>query len=136
MALSLAVDIGGTFTDLIGYDDEAHQLFQAKALSTPRDLAVGGGNRPEAYNIFFQRPKPLVPRHLTFEVDQRTSAYGEVIVPFDQEQATRVAEAVRDSGVEAIAVCFLHSYVDPTDELRMGEILRRVCPRRDITPPH
>jgi N-methylhydantoinase A len=188
VALSLAVDIGGTFTDLIGFDDSSGQIFQAKALSTPRDLADGvmacvqesglalaeahgfihgstvaintaieqtgartalvvtrgtrdvytiaRGNRPEAYNIFFNPPRPLVPRRLTFEVDQRISADGEVLVPFEVEQATRVAREVVASGVEAVAVCFLHSYLDPTDETRMGEILRQAAPDAYVTLSH
>ena len=42
---------------------------------------IGRGNRPEAYNIWFRRPEPLVPRHLTFEVDERMAASGEVRIP-------------------------------------------------------
>ena len=116
----LAVDIGGTFTDLIGFNDEAGTFIQAKSLSTPADLVqgiidciresgvkvdaidelihgstiaintlierkgaktglvvtrgtrdvyiIGRGNRPEAYNLFFHRHRPLVPRRLTHEL--------------------------------------------------------------------
>ncbi len=175
MALTVAVDIGGTFTDLLGYDDANGVLLSAKSSSTPGELArgilncldkihqpaagirtfvhgstvaintvveltgartalvvtrgtrdvykIGRGNRPEAYNIWFKRPQPLVPRHLTFEVDERMGADGEVRIEFNHEQAQSIGARVAESCVEAVAVCFLHSWKNPTHEKRMGELL-------------
>ena len=180
MPLIVAVDIGGTFTDFLGYDSATGRLLSAKTSSTPGDLArgiwnclekaqvpaaeigtfvhgstvaintvverkgartalmvtrgtrdvykIGRGNRPEAYNIWFQRPEPLVPRHLTFEVDERLGPGGEVRIPFDAAQALSLAEQVAESAVESVAVCFLHSWSNPAHERRMGELLAQTVP--------
>jgi len=180
LALAIALDIGGTFTDLIAFDGATGEIHQAKSSTTPADLSVGiaeclrksgldmsqadtfvhgsttaintaiertgartalvttegmrdvyrigRGNRPEAYNIFFQRPEPYVPRHLTFEVTERLSAAGEPIVPFDSGSAVAVAEQVAESGVDAVAVCFIHSYANPEHERQMGAILAEKAP--------
>ena len=85
---------------------------------------IGRQNRPEAYNFSFARPVPLVPRSRTFEVNERLSATGERLVELSPEDAAAVAEAVRDSGAEAVAVCLLHSYGDPCHEIQLGEQLR------------
>ena len=186
--VNVAVDIGGTFTDLLAFDTATGRIHQAKCLSTPPDFATGvldgvrkaaldlaqvesfvhgstvaintaiertgartalivtrgtrdvyqiaRGNRPESYNILFQRAQPLAPPRLTFEVDQRTTAWGEALIPFDAAQATTVAKEVLACDVDAIAICFLHSYVDPADEIRMGEILRKLDPTKFITMSH
>jgi N-methylhydantoinase A len=186
--VSVAVDIGGTFTDLLAFDAETGQIHQAKCLSTPPDFATGvldgvrkatvdltkvesfvhgstvaintaiertgaptalivtrgtrdvyqiaRGNRPESYNILFQRAQPLAPPSLTFEVDQRTTAWGEAIVPFDEAQAKDVAKQVLGKKVDAIAICFLHSYQDPTDEARMADLLRSLDGSKFITTSH
>src|SRR5579883_1505193 len=187
MALTIALDIGGTFTDLVAFD-AAGTVHHAKSSTTPTDLAVGiretlaksgldvapaesfvhgstiaintalertgartalvvtqgmrdvyrigRGNRPEAYNIHFQRPEPYVPRHLTFEVTERLNAAGEPIVPFDAAQAADVARQVAAADVEAVAVCFIHSWANPDHEARMGEVLRAALPGTYLSLSH
>jgi N-methylhydantoinase A len=186
--VSVAVDIGGTFTDLLAFDADTGQIHQAKCLSTPPHFATGvldgirkasvdlekvesfvhgstvaintaiertgaptalivtrgtrdvyqiaRGNRPESYNILFQRAQPLAPPRLTFEIDQRTTAWGEALIPFDEAQAREVTQKVLASGAEAIAICFLHSYQDPSDERRMSDILREANGSKFITASH
>ena len=53
--------------------------------------AIGRGNRIEAFNLFFHRPKPLIPRELTFEVTERINAQGEVLTPLDEDEVARPA---------------------------------------------
>jgi N-methylhydantoinase A len=188
MALTVAVDIGGTFTDLLGYDDETGRLFSAKTATTPADFAtaiqecvakaplrardvdtfvhgstvaintviertgaptalvvtrgtrdvyaIGRGNRPHAYDIWFTRPRPLVPRHLTFEIDERLGADGAVRIAFDAAQASDVIARIQACRVDAVAVCFLHSWNNPEHERRMGEMLRAAMPHAYITLSH
>jgi N-methylhydantoinase A len=187
-SVSVAVDIGGTFTDLLAFDSETGRIHQAKCLSTPPDFATGvvdgvrkaaldlqqvesfihgstvaintaiertgartalivtrgtrdvyqiaRGNRPESYNILFQRVEPLAPPSLTFEVNQRTTAWGEALVPFDEAQARDVAKQLLARNVDAIAICFLHSYQDPSDEIRMRDILRDIDGSKFLTMSH
>lgn len=102
-----------------------------------RDVyAIGRGNRPESYNLFFKRPVPLVPRHLTFEINERIFASGETHTELDPDDVLRALEQARAYGVESIAVCFLHSYVNPEHERRVGEILNRHAPDIFVSLSH
>src|SRR3990170_2187844 len=57
-----------------------------------RDIyAIGRGNRIEAFNLFFHRPKPLIPRALTFEVAERINARGEVLAALDGAEVRALA---------------------------------------------
>ena len=184
----LAVDIGGTFTDLVGLDPEDGRFFHAKSLTTPDDFSrgivdcigqsgldvgavgllihgttvaintliertgartallvtrgtrdayiIGRGNRPEAYNLFFRRPRPLVPRRLTLEIDERVKAGGEVLTPLDPAQVEACARTLAGEGVEAVAVCLLHAYANPDHEIEIGRILRRLLPGRFVSLSH
>src|SRR5262245_23936612 len=74
-----------------------------------RDVyALGRGNRPDAFNLFFHRPRPLVPRELTFEAAERINAAGEVLVRLDPASITALGRELVARGIEAVAVCFLH----------------------------
>ena len=79
---------------------------------------------PHLYDYFWNKPPPLVPRHLRFEVEERMSAGGEVLKPLDLDEAHLVARALRDAEVEAVAVCLLHAHLYPAHEEALGEILR------------
>jgi len=76
----------------------------------------------------FIRPKPLVPRHLRFEVGERTHARGKVVKKIDQKQLDRVIESMEGEGLESIAVCFLHSYCNQENERFVGNYLREKLP--------
>ena len=90
-----------------------------------RDVyAIGRGNRPDAFNLFFHRPRPLVPRELTFEVRERMNAAGEVLLPLDEAASKRSRDRLDERGVEAVAICFLHAYANPAHETPAGEVLR------------
>src|ERR1700754_1052263 len=75
--------------------------------------AIGRGNRIEAFNLFFHRPKPLIPRELTFEVTERRNAAGAVLKPLDESEVHALASALAAQNIEAIAFCFLHAYGNP-----------------------
>jgi N-methylhydantoinase A len=99
-----------------------------------RDVyTIGRGNRPEAYNPFFQRPRPLIPRSLTFEAAERKLATGQTLVTLVDEHAEELARRVANAGVDAVAVCFLHSYADPEHESRMGTALRALLPNAHVS---
>ena len=176
----VAVDIGGTFTDLIGFDDARQAFVQAKSLTTPHELTqgvidcicqsgleaqkigelihgstiaintlierkgaktglvvtrgtrdvyiIGRGNRPEAYNLFFHRHKPLVSRRMTHEVDERLLVGGAVDTPLNKASVAAACKALKAEGVEAVAVCFLHAYANPEHERLSGDMIRKAMP--------
>jgi len=97
---------------------------------------IGRGNRPESYNLFFKRPVPFVPRHLTFEISERIFASGETHTELDPDDVLRALEQARAYGVESVAVCFLHSYVNPEHERRVGEIINQHAPDLFVSLSH
>jgi len=186
--LLVAIDIGGTFTDLMAFDEATGRFAQAKSLTTPARLVqgivdclkksgvdgaaigelihgsttaintlierkgaktglivtkgtrdvyfIGRGNRPESYNLFFHRHRPLVPRHLTREIDERMLGSGEVFEPLEHASLEEACRRLADEKVEAVAVCFLHSYVNPEHERAAGEIVRQLLPDAYLSLSH
>ena len=83
---------------------------------------------PNLYEPLYERPPPLVPRQFRFEIDERTGPRGEVLRSIDEAGVRAAAEHIRAAGIEAVAVCYLHSYANPAHERRTGEILREMLP--------
>jgi N-methylhydantoinase A len=82
-------------------------------------------NRFEQYDVNIDLPPPLVPRRLRHVVPERTDAQGRVIVPLDEAAVATLADRLNASGVESIAIGFLHSYINPAHEERVREILSK-----------
>ena len=186
--ITVAIDIGGTFTDLVGFDDKAGRFVEAKSLTTPHELTqgildcirksgldasvigelihgsttaintlierkgartglivtrgtrdvyiIGRGNRPEAYNLFFHRHEPLVPRHLTREVEERIMGSGDAFRPLNKASVTAACEALAAEGVEAVAVCLLHAYANPEHERIVGQMVKEALPNAYLSLSH
>jgi N-methylhydantoinase A/acetone carboxylase, beta subunit len=88
-------------------------------------IEIGRQNRPRLYDLFFEKPKPLVPRELRFEVDERVLADGTVAKRVDVNEVESYAIKAKSVGVVSVAVTFLHSYANPSNEEIAGEVLRR-----------
>ena len=84
--------------------------------------------RPSLYDLLFEKPRPLAPRYLCFGIPERLDASGAVRTPLDEKAVAGAAEALRREGVEALAVCYLHAYLDATHERRTREIVHEVFP--------
>jgi N-methylhydantoinase A len=97
-----------------------------------RDLIeIGRTQRLVPNSMFkskFVRPKPLVPRHLRFEVNERTFANGEIGKNVAPEEVHEMARTMEEEGIESVAICFLHSYRNPRNEQEAGSFLRRRLP--------
>lgn len=91
-------------------------------------VEIGKENRYELYDIFLDMPKPLVPRYLRFELDERTYADGTIATPLPVEELERLAKELKAKGIEAIAVCFLHAYANPEHERRAAEVIAEAAP--------
>ncbi|MBT7291088.1 MAG: hydantoinase/oxoprolinase family protein, partial [Rhodospirillaceae bacterium] len=184
----LASDIGGTFTDLVYFDEASGELKVEKSLTTPKDLTLGvedtirlaqvepekidffvhggttvinaiterkgakaalvttagfrdvleiaRGNRPDLYNLNFEKPVPFVPRRLRFEVRERMDAAGNEVEPLTLADLDAVVERCRAENVEAVAIQLLHSYAAPAHEAACAEYLREKLPGVAITASH
>ena len=185
MSYAVAVDIGGTFTDLVAYDHAARRVIYAKSPTTYDNLVRGvldcfrkarvkpaeaslvnhgttlvinaliqrhgartalvtsagfrdileiaRGNRPDPFDLHYQRDEPLIPRELRFEVRERMGSQGEVVDALDRPALEELALKLRDLGAEAIAIFFLNSYVNPAHEEAAAAILQKLLPGVYIT---
>ena len=91
-------------------------------------LEIQTGIRPTLYDLQFEKLRPLVPRYLSFGVPERLDFRGEVLVPLDEGAMRQIVDELRGEGVESIAVCLLHSYINSEHEERIGEILGEELP--------
>jgi N-methylhydantoinase A len=180
MPCMLAVDIGGTFTDLVAYDLETGTLAYTKSPTTYDDLGrgvfecirksgiglrdtlfvkhgttlvinaliqragaktalvttrgfrdvleIGRGNRTQPFNLRFRRDPPLIGRDLRFEITERIAASGAVREELALTELDAVAARLKELGIEALAISFLNSYVNPGHEQRAAEHLRQRLP--------
>ena len=187
---TLAIDIGGTFTDVVLRDRASGALCVAKVLTRYPDPSVGvlagvkevladvspgsisravhgttlvtnalierGGaktglittagfrdaleigreGRYDIYDLFLKLPEPLVERRLRLEVRERLYARGDVMVPLNEEDVVKACDALREARVQAVAIVFLHAYVNPDHERRAAEIVRRELPEVAISVSH
>jgi N-methylhydantoinase A len=105
----------------------------------PDTIEIRRGQREPGtsmYNWFVPRYQPLVPRHLRLEVPERTRYTGEVITPLDEGAVRTAALKLRDQGVESVAVCFLHSYINPQNELDAVKVCKEVFGDGYVTASH
>jgi N-methylhydantoinase A len=96
-------------------------------------LIVGRGNRMAMYNIKAPPIQPLLSRSRCLEIDERMRADGTVLRPLDEAQVDRIAGELIEAGVDAVAICFLHSYANPAHERRCAEIISRRMPNAVVT---
>lgn len=195
MSYRIAVDTGGTFTDVV-VADERGTLIVGKALTTPTDTFSGlsaaldnaasfmgvsmdtilketgvltygttrstnaiitssaaktallvtegfpdtltyrhGGKR-EPLNLKMEFPDPYIPRRLTEEIRERINSEGGIEIPLDISQATSVIESFKPKNIEAIAVSFLWSIMNPVHELQIGELIKKLLPDLPYTLSH
>lgn len=185
MPYAVAVDIGGTFTDLVAYDHAATKVIYAKSPTTYENLVDGilacfrkagikaadaslvnhgttlvinsliqrngaktalvtskgfrdileiaRGNRPDPFDLHYQRDEPLIPRELRFEVPERTGSRGEVVEPLDRTALEKIAGELRKLAVQSVAIFFMNSYVNPANEESAAELLRERLPDVYVT---
>jgi N-methylhydantoinase A len=184
MTYSLAVDIGGTFTDVVLRGDDGalttdktltthHDLLEGffrgvdqvlgKAGIVPRDidgvvvhattvvtnalierkgsptalvatkgfgdvLAIRHEHRYEMYDPQIEFAEPLIPRDLTFEIDERILAEGTVLRGVDVAEVEAMAAAMQAKGVVSVAICLINGFRNPANEQAVAAILRQVAP--------
>lgn len=96
-------------------------------------LEMGHEDRFDQYNIFIEKPKPLVPRKWRFSVTERVDSHGRVRLPLDEASVASVAEQIAEEGIESVAIGLLHSYINPAHEERVRFIFERLLPRVGFT---
>jgi N-methylhydantoinase A len=95
---------------------------------------------PRLYDLRWEKPPPLVERYLRLEVNERLDERGNVLIPLEDRDIQIALDRLLDEGIEALAVCLLHSYVNPEHEIRIREIAKKrapnllVCISSDVLP--
>ena len=103
-------------------------------------LEIRRSRLPDAPNFDAARPIPLVPRSRVVEIDERLHVSGRVVRELNEDATLASVASLVEAGVEAIAVCLLHSYINPVHEVRIRELIEKrwpdllVCVSSDIWP--
>ena len=97
---------------------------------------IGRINRPDAYNLFFRKHVPLIERALRFEVRERLSAEGEVLIPLDEAGVHAVCDRLAALKIEAVAILLLHCYRNPSHEARVRRIVEQRLPGVFVSTSH
>jgi N-methylhydantoinase A len=99
-------------------------------------LEIARLRMPQLYNMDWDKPRPLVPRRLRYEIEERMDADGNVITLLDAASVIAAIDKMRAQGVDSVAVCLLHSYVNPAHEQAVMKILRQHVPELSISASH
>ncbi len=184
----IAVDIGGTFTDIVYTEDDTAEIVTDKVRSTPSDigravleairkinvdmagielfvhgttvglntvvqkkgakvgliategftdvLEMGRGDRKELYGYLWRKPEPLVSRELRLGINERTNYVGRIMKEVSPDELSEVLQRLKGRGVEAIAVCLLHSYANPENELKVLSLIKELWPEVNVSLSH
>ena len=85
---------------------------------------IARGDRKELYNVQYKKPKPLVPREDVLEVKERMKWNGEVVTKIDPDDVNKIISKINKENIQAIAICFLHSYVNPVHEIEVKKMIK------------
>lgn len=96
-------------------------------------IFIGRQDRPHLYNFQHRKPRPLVSRNLVFEVNERVLADGSVAVSLGEEDTASAVAQIAEAGVESVAICLLHAYVNPVHEMLLKRVLQQKLPHVFVT---
>ncbi len=99
-------------------------------------LEIARGNRPDFFNLHYEKPEPFVPRHLRAEVPGRMTYQGDERAPLDASALPEILDDFRKEGVEAIAVCLLHGYANPAHEKAVLAEIQKLWPEVSVVASH
>ena len=91
-------------------------------------LEIQRSYRDDLYNLQWDKPKALVPRRLRLTIDERVAADGTVLRGVDAKETCDVIQRLLDERVEAIAVCLINAYSNPSNELAVARLVQEMAP--------
>ncbi|MBS7527497.1 hydantoinase/oxoprolinase family protein [Fusibacter paucivorans] len=96
-------------------------------------LDIQRGNRPDLFNMRYKKPESFVPRYLRHEINERINYKGEVLTDLDEGDVLRAIAALKKEDVEAVAVVFLHSYINDEHERKVIDMIKAEWPEVFVT---
>jgi N-methylhydantoinase A len=103
-------------------------IIELRRAMKPQDVSL--------YNLFIPPAEPLIPRYRRLGIEERALYNGEIMTPLNEKETVEAVRQLKAEGVQSIAVCFLHSYANPTHERRAAEIVNEVAPDIFVTTSH
>jgi N-methylhydantoinase A len=97
---------------------------------------IGRINRPDAYNLYFEKHRPLIERALCFEVKERVRADGEILAPLDEAGLAALSDKLDQLGIEAVAIMFINCYANGAHEARAKKLLSKRHPNLFVSVSH
>jgi N-methylhydantoinase A len=99
-------------------------------------LEIARGNRPDFFNLHYEKPEPFVSRHLRKELPGRMTYTGEERTPLDLSGLPEILDGFRQEGVQAVAISFLHSYANTAHEIATLAEVQRLWPEISVVSSH
>src|SRR3954468_8577928 len=99
-------------------------------------LEIARLRMPQLYNMDWDKPRPLVPRRLRFEIEERMNADGEVVLALNPASVIGAIKKMQLQEVDSVAICLLHSYINPAHERAVAELIRQHAPGLSISASH
>ena len=99
-------------------------------------LEIARLRMPQLYNMDWDKPRPLVPRRLRFEITERMGADGAVVTQLEPDSVIAALEKMRGQDVDSVAICLLHSYLNPAHERAVMALVRQHAPGLSISASH
>ena len=97
-------------------------------------LLIQRHDRRAIYDLQYQKPSPVVPRHHTYEINERIAADGKIVTDLDSEVTSNlVRDILEQEKFDSVAICFLHSYLNPIHERALSDIISALYPEMPIT---
>ena len=97
-------------------------------------LLIQRHDRRAIYDLQYQKPSPVVPRHHTYEINERIAADGKIVTDLDSEvNSNLVKDILEQENFDSVAICFLHSYLNPIHERALSDIISALYPEMPIT---
>lgn len=96
-------------------------------------LQIGRQTRPKLYDFRARKSDPFIPRNLRIELNERIDAQGNVMKSVDYDEVLKIGERLKNENIESLAICFINSYLNPINEMKVKEILEGVIPDTSIT---
>ena len=97
-------------------------------------LLIQRHDRRAIYDLQYQKPSPVVPRHHTYEINERIAADGKIVTDLDSEVTSNlVKDILEQENFDSVAICFLHSYLNPIHERALSDIISALYPEMPIT---
>jgi len=99
-------------------------------------IEIARGDRPDFFNLRYQKPKPFVSRYLRSEVPGRIDFLGKELTPLDLSNLDSIIDHFKKNNVKSVAVCLIHAYANSSHEIKVVDHIKKIWPEIDVVASH